>query len=290
LMLMHAQFLRQKKTDAKGAKARKVAELAELAKGAKVIAIADLRNLPDKHLQSLRKKLRGRAVIAVAKNTLVSRALEQAGKAPEMMKSITGPTAVIFTDMDPFKLFRFIKESRGKAAAKPGQLAPFDIIVQAGETALPPGPVLTELKQAGLVAQIQSGKVVISKDSTVAKKGEKISDMAAKALQKLGVEPFEVGMELVSAWEAGLVYPRAILDVDEKAYLANLQSGGRSALNLSVFIAFPNRQNIQLLIGKAARESMSLAVNAEIPEKESVPLILAKAFRQASAVKAKAKV
>lgn len=289
-MLMQIQFLTQKKIDAKAVKAQKVSELAKLAKGAKVIAIADLRNLPDKHLQSLRKKLRGRAVIAVAKNSLIERALQQAGKATDSMKGITGPTAIIFTDMDPFKLFKLIKESRGKAAAKPGQLAPFDIIVPAGETALPPGPVLTELKQAGLQAQIQAGKVVISKPSTVAKAGEKISDMAAKALQKLGVEPFEVGMELVSAWEAGTIYPRTVLDVDETAFMANLQGAGRNALALSVSIAYPTRASMPLLIGKAARNAKALALGANIYEKDVIDLILARANAQASALMAKAKI
>ncbi len=289
-MLMQMSMFTQKKTDAKAIKAAKVAELAKLAKGAKVIAIADLRNLPDKHLQKLRKRLRGRAIIAVAKNTLIERALQQAGKASDSMKSITGPTAIIFTDLDPFKLFKIVKESRGKAAAKPGQIAPFDIIVQAGETALPPGPVLTELKQAGIQAAIVGGKVTISKPSTVAKSGEKISDMAAKALQKLGVEPFEVGMELVSAWEAGLTYSRSVLDIDEKAFMANLQNAGMSALGLCVSVAYPTRQSMPLLIGKAAKNAKALALGASIYEKDVIDLILAKANAQASALKSRAKV
>ena len=272
---------------AKEAKASRVSELAELVKGARVIAIADLRNLPDRHLQSLRRKLRGQAFITVAKNTLIQRALQQAGKALELAGELKGPSALIFTDMDPFRLYKFIKASRGKAAAKPGQVAPFDLIVPAGETALSPGPVLTELKQANIQAQIKGGKVVIAKDSIVAKAGEKISETAAKALQKLGIEPFEVGMELVAAWEDGIVYPGSVLNVDEKAMLARLQSAYMSAFNLSYNTVYPTKQNIRLLIAKAARESMSLAVNANIPEKEAMPIILAKAFAQASALKKK---
>jgi large subunit ribosomal protein L10 len=279
--------LGQKKQNFKELKAKKVEELTELAKNAKVIAIADLRNLPDKHLQALRKKLRNDATIVVTKNALLQRALKQAGKASELIENLNAPSAVIFTNMDPFKLYKIIRQSRGKAAAKPGQIAPFDIIVPKGETSLAPGPVLTELKQAGIQAQIAAGKVVIGKDSVVVKAGEKIGDIQAKALQKLGVEPFEVGVELIAAWEGGIVYPKTVLHIDEAAFMQKLQSAASMAFNLSFNSAYPTKANIKLLLGKAVIEGKALALEANIYEKDSIGMILAKANAQASALKAK---
>lgn len=287
---MATNIFGQKKLNAKSVKAKTIAEIARLAKGAKTIAIADLRNLPDRHLQSLRKRLRGKADVIVAKNTLIERGLKQAGKATEVCKEMDGPAAAIFTDLNPFMLYKIIREGRGKAAAKPGQLAPFDIIVPAGETSLPPGPVLTELKQAGVQAAIQGGKVVISKNSPVAKAGEKISLNAAKALQKLGVEPFDVGVELVAAWEEGTLYPRAVLHVDEKAFMAQLSLASVNAMNLSVYAVYPTKMNIRVLIGKAVLVGKTLAVEANIYDKDVIGTILAKAKAQANALGTKADV
>jgi large subunit ribosomal protein L10 len=231
--------------------------------------------------------LRGSATIIVTKNTLLQRALKQAGKASELMENINMPVAVIFTAMDPFKLYKIIRQSRGKAAAKPGQIAPFDIVVPKGETSLAPGPVLTELKQAGIQAQIAAGKVVIGKDSVVAKAGERITPIQAKALQKLGIEPFDVGVELVAAWEDGMIYPKAVLHIDEAAFMQRLQTAASMAFNLSFNAAYPTKANIKLLLGKAVLEGRALALEANIYEKDSIGLILAKASAQASALKAK---
>jgi len=264
-----------------------VSNLAEKIKKFKVIAVADIRNYPDRHLQAVRRKLRGSAELVVAKNSLIKRALEQAGKEPELTNIMTGPTALVMTDMNPFQLYKFVKQSKGKAAAKPGQLAPYEIVIPAGETSLPPGPVLSELKQGGVNAQIKGGKVVIATDSVVAKAGQKITDAAAKALQKLGIEPFEVMFNILAASEGGVIYKKDVLDVDEEKLLADIGRCASEALNLSFNIAYPTKQNIILLLQKAHRDSRSLALNAEIYEKDVIDLILAKANAQASALKSR---
>jgi large subunit ribosomal protein L10 len=264
-----------------------VSELAERIKKFKVIAVADIRNYPDKHLQAIRKRLRGKAEMIVAKNSLISRALEKAGKGTELTSSMTGPTALILTDMNPFQLYRIVKQGKGKAAAKPGQVAPYDIVIPAGETSLPPGPVLSELKQGGVNAQIKGGKVVIATDSVVAKAGQKINDAASKALQKLGIEPFEVMLNIHSAWEDKLVYRKDVLDVDEQKLLDDLRRSASEALNLSLAASYPTKQNIQLMLQKAYLNSKSLAINAEIYEKDVIDVILSKANAQANALKSK---
>ncbi|NYZ79462.1 50S ribosomal protein L10 [Candidatus Micrarchaeota archaeon] len=278
-MKMSEESLKQKKEF--------VSSLAERIKKFKVIAVADIRNYPDKHLQALRKKLRGKADMIVAKNSLIQRALEKAGKGTELASAMTGPTALILTDMNPFQLYRLVKQGKGKAAAKPGQIAPYDIIIPAGETSLPPGPVLSELKQGGVNAQIKGGKVFIATDSVVAKAGQKITDAASKALQKLGIEPFEIMLNIHAAWEDRLVYKKDVLDVDEEKFLADLRKGASEALNLSMSASYPTKENIKLMLQKAYLNSKSLAVNAEIYEKDVIDVILAKANMQAGALKTK---
>ncbi|MEM3030649.1 MAG: 50S ribosomal protein L10 [Candidatus Micrarchaeia archaeon] len=276
------------KGERRKAKEKTVALLTQEIKKAKTIGIVDLRGVPDRQLQSMRKKLRGKAKFIAAKSSLIKRALQAAGKAVELSQEMKGPTAIILADMDPFALYGFVKKNKGKAAAKPGQLSPFDLVVPAGETTLAPGPVLTELKAAGIDARIAGGKVVIGKDSVVAKAGTKISPGAAKALQKLGIEPFEVGLKIPAIWE-GILYRESVLDIDEKKFLAELSTASSAAFNLSVKICYPTKENIRVLLAKAARESRSLGLKARVFAKDTVPFLLAQGVAEARALESKAK-
>ncbi|MBI5159473.1 50S ribosomal protein L10 [Candidatus Micrarchaeota archaeon] len=272
----------------KGLKKKKKQEtlerVAKQLQEASVVALIDLRNLPDSQFQSVKKKLRGKATFAVVKSNLIKLAIEKTGKAKELLEHIKGPSALVFSSINPFELFKFMKQNKGKAAAKPGQIAPFDLIVPAGETTLPPGPVLSELKTAGIDARIAGGKVVIGKDSTVAKTGVKIKPEVAKALQKLGIQPFEVMVRIPAVWETGVVYAYDVLNIDEEKFMRDLSSASGQAFNLSFNIAYPTTANISLLIAKAVNDSRNLAFNAEIYEKEIIDLLLAKANAQAKAL------
>ncbi len=225
-----------------------------------VVAVASLQNLPARQFNAIKKKLRGKAEIFVARATLLSRALES-GKpqAKELVAKVDGSYALISSTQDPFQLYRTLKKSRSKTKAKPGQIAPTDLVAPAGETSLAPGPVLTELKQAGINAKIVGTKVVIDKDAVLAKKGEVISDSAAKMLAKLGIEPMEVGLEVLFAWENGTFYPSTILNVDEDKLLSDLQTAYRNAINLAVFAEIPNDKSTPLIVSKAARNANAIS-------------------------------
>jgi large subunit ribosomal protein L10 len=255
-----------------------------------VIAVASLQALPGRQYSLIRKKLRGQAELVVARNTLLARALKAAKPdvAAALENTIAGPTALILTTLGPFKLFRLIKESKSKAAAKPGAIAPADIVVPAGETNLAPGPVLTELKQAKVDAKIQGPKVVISRDSLVAKRGEPIPEAVTKVLSKLGIEPMEIGLQVNAVWENGVVYKPDVLDVEPAQYLGWVRQAAAQSLNLAVFARFFTPQTAPLLVTKAARQSRALAVHAGVFEKGVMGDLLAKAARQAGALAGKA--
>lgn len=268
-------------------KAEDVDNLAKQLKKAKVIALVDLRALPANQYQKIKKALTGKATFAVAKNSIIRRAFEKAKVGKELEKEMKGPTGLIMTELNPFELYKVIKANRGKAAAKPGQIAPFDIIVPAGETNIPPGPGLSELKLGKVDARIQGGKVVIGKDSTVAKKGEKIADPVAKALSKLGITPFEVRMHVPAALESGTMYLESVLDIDEDRFMNDLRMASANAFGLSVHIAYVTPENVKALLGKAHREAMSLGVEAKVLDAGVIDVLLAKAHLQAGALKAK---
>ncbi|MEK6953497.1 MAG: 50S ribosomal protein L10 [Candidatus Micrarchaeota archaeon] len=250
----------------KAGKQRVVEQLKKKLRESKVVAIASVQNLPTRHYNQIRKKIRGSAETFLTRETLVRRAIEEARPdLKELEKYLEGSCAIVFSSVSAFKLAKLLRESKSKTIAKAGQIAPNDIVIPAGETNLPPGPVLTELKQAKIEAKIQGPKVVISKDALVARKGEPISEAVAKILSKLSIEPMDVGLKMAAAFEDGLIYKADVLDLDDKFWLDSLVLGRHQAINLAVFAEIYNKHSMPLLLEKAARQA--IAINAMIGAK-----------------------
>jgi len=267
-------------------KITEVKELERFIDERNVIGVVDIESLPSKQFQEIRKKLRGKADIKISKSILIKKAIENL-KREDLKKLegyIAGPCGIIVSDEDPFLLYKFLKKNRSKALAKAGMIAPSDIIVPAGNTDMPAGPVLSELKIAKIDVKIEKGKIVISSDSQVANKGDVISQQLANALAKLGITPMEIGLKIAAVLEKGVIYTADVLDVDEEKFMQDLVGAYRSALNLAVNAGYPNKESIKIMIQKAYQNAKNLAVNADILTKDTIGCTLAKASGQASAL------
>ena len=239
-----------------------VVELSKKIRGRKVIAVVNLQNLPSRHYNAIRSKIRENADVIMTRATLLRKALEASNPAAskELVKYLTGTGSVglLLSDTDPFKLAKTLRKSKSKAPAKAGMVANADIIVPAGETSLAPGPVLTELKNAKISAKIQGTKIVIMSDAVVAKKGAPISDAAAKILLKLGIEPFEIGMGMTAAYADGMLYTSDVLDVDDSYYLDQLKAAHAQAVNLAVFAEIFNAVTTPIILASAQAKALAL--------------------------------
>lgn len=268
--------------------AKKKAQVEEFKKefsASKNIVIIDLRNLPDKLLQNVRKKLREKgSKIRVAKSAVMTRALESAGKPKQLVDLFGNPAAVVTTELSPYELNKFFRENKMELAAKPGQVSPFDLIVPAGETKLPPGPALSELKSAGINAQIRGPKISIAKDSTVAKAGEVITLEKAKALQTLGIKPFSTNVDVLLAYDGEYVYSPDLLNISSETLSPEFVGSLQHAFNLSVNAEVPTEQNISVLLTQAFLQGMNTAVNGEIYSPESIELLLSRSLRAGMAL------
>lgn len=263
--------------------ARKKAQVTEFTKefsASKNIVVLDLRKLPDRLLQSMRKKLREEGTkIRMAKSTVLKRALEGAKKPKELVDLFDKPAAVVFTELSPYELNQFFKGNTIDVAAKPGQVAPGDIVVPAGETDLPPGPALSELKAAGINAQIRGPKISIVKDSTVVKAGEEITPEKAKALQTLGFKPFKLNANILLAYDGEYVYSPDLLDISAESLAPEFIGSLQDAFNVSVNASYPSGNNIELLVTEAFVQGMNAGINGEIYSPQSIEQLLARSIR-----------
>jgi large subunit ribosomal protein L10 len=268
-----------------------VERVAKLAKRYPVLAVTKLSKVRSAQLMAVRKVLRGRAEILVVKNKLAILGLKRAGikNADELLKHLEGQNAIIFSELDPFKLFLLLEKNRVSLAARAGDVAPSDIVVPAGNTGQPAGPVLSEFREAGIQTKIEAGSIQVTKDSVVAKTGTQISPKLASLLSRLGIKPIRAGLGIALAYENGLIYGAEAVAIDLDKYRADLVQGFAASRALAVFVGYVTKETAPQIITNAYREALALAVDAGIVTAESAPLILAKAEREANAVEAKAK-
>ena len=266
-----------------------VSNLVNLIREYPIIGVVNMENLPAPQLQVMRAQLRGRFFITMTKRRLIKIAFENtksSKKGIEKLEShLGGEPALIFTKENPFKLSRTLQKSKSPAPAKPGQTAPRDIIVNKGATSFAPGPIIGELAMAGIKSGVEGGKVAIKEDTVVVKAGEKIKPKTAEILTRLGIQPMEVGLDLVAVFENGVIYGRDVLSIDDNEYGNRLSNAARWAFNLANYAAYPTRETIRLLIGKAHNDSKTLGIAQNIFGKEIIDILLGKAERQMLSLK-----
>jgi len=270
-------------------KKEELKQMINLMTGNPVIGIANVTGIPSAQMQAMKKKMRGKISVKVVKNTLLLMALEEIAKkehnVEKLKDEVDGQTAIITTNINPFKLYKEMDATKTKMPAKGGETAPEDIMVKSGETEFKPGPIVGELQKAGIPAAIEKGKVMIKQDKTVVKSGEKIPKNLAVVLTRLGIYPLTAGFDLTAVYENGMVFKSDVLAVDETKLRNDMMLLSSRAFSLAMHLSYLTPLTVKPLITKAHDQALSLSVNLNIPTKETIRIILSKAYAQGLALK-----
>ena len=238
-------------------------------------------------LQEFKKNLADKVFMRVIQNTLMRRAIESFGEKPELkelMDYLEGSNIYLFTDLNPFRLALLLERGKVITTAKSGDVAAFDVVVSAGNTGQPPGPIISQLNAVGLPTRIESGSVWVSKDTLVAEKGDVISERLASVLSKLGIKPVEAGLVMKVAFDEGLIAEDQLrVDLDEVR--RSVESAYADAFGLSLSVAYPMAENMEMLVRVAYREAYAVAINAAIPTEETIKDLITKAHAQMLSLK-----
>jgi large subunit ribosomal protein L10 len=264
-----------------------VEDIKKLAQQYQLVGLVDMYGIPATQVQNIRRSLRGKAVIRMVRNTLIRHALDEiGGEITGLDRFISGHSALIFTNDNPFKLYKTLEKTKTKMVARAGETAPEDIVVAKGPTSFKPGPIVGELQQAGIPAAIEAGKVKIRDTKTVVKKGGVISAKLADVLAKLDIKPMDVGIILQAAFFEKDLYEPKVLSIDEGMFLDMIATAARQAFNLSVNEAIPTRDTMQPILVKAVREARGLAIEASVYNRDVMDAIIGKAYREGTALQA----
>ncbi|MEM3609817.1 MAG: 50S ribosomal protein L10 [Candidatus Anstonellales archaeon] len=265
-------------------KMKKVEEVTELLKKHKTACLVSAVRTPNKIIQKLKKALKGKAIFIMDKQVVLRKALENAGL-HKLVEKLNEPSYLVLSDLSVSQIYEEISSTRENVYAIEGNVAPDDILIEKGTTELQPGPVLTELKNAGLEVMIDKGKIAIKNDKVVAKKGEKISKAVANVLRLLNIKPIQIFASMKFAISNNLVYSAELLEQYSKNnVMKNIVEEYKSAFNLSVNTNYYTSENIKYLIANAYHNSNSLAISQNMITEQSIDYLLLLTNKKAEAL------
>ena len=267
-----------------------IAQLQELLEKYPVIAAADLTKVRSSQIHELRKRLRDRVSMVVTKNNLLRKSVELSanqGRVGEFVKDLQGSNILLFTDVNPYNLIILLDKSKVRVPAKGGDIATGEIMIPAGNTGIPPGPVISEFGEIKVQTRIEGGSIWVARDSVVARKGDLITPKMASVLSKLGLKPMEAGLTLATAFDNGTILKAEDLVLDIGAYRQDVLSAVRNAFGLSLEAGYVTPENAPRILGKGMNEAIAIAVAAGFMETGTVEPVLRRAIMYANALNQK---
>ncbi len=265
-----------------------VKDLVDLLKSGDTIAVIDVHGVPAGAMLGMRASLRSDMKIQVAKKRLMSIAWERAGfedsNLNELFEGAIQPALVSSSNLNSFELFTELKKTEAGRAAKEGDVAPHQIVVEKMDTGMPPGPIVGNLNSVGIPAKIMGGSVQIQKRTVVLEAGDVFEGDMGMMLSKIGINPIVTGLRLCGTLEGGTLFAPSTLDIDYEQFETDLISYAAGAFNLACNITWFTSQTMPTILAKASREAMAVALEAAITTAETMPHLVGRAHNGAMAV------
>ncbi len=265
-----------------------VNELTNEINNSEVAAIVSISGLRNKEFQKIRNDLRSDVKIQVLRTRLLKRAIANSNKTNigKLIDLTSGQIALLTTKESPKSVYDKLESGRTKAAARGGEIAEEDIVIEPKETNFPPGPMITVFQKVGISAGIEKGKIVIKNEVTLVKKGEVIRKDKAQVLEKLEILPVTVGLDLISAYQDGIVFNRDVLSITLNSLINDLSNAFFKAKHLALDITYLVPEIVPELMQKAFIQAQALSLDANFVDEKYLDLYLRKAAVNASTLNA----
>src|SRR5215204_4252895 len=231
-----------------------------------VIALSKMTKVRAAQLMMIRKKFRNDIKIKIIKNKVATKAFENVkgiAGLENLSKQLEGQCALIFTNINPFKLNLIFAQNKVFLPAKGGDIATKEIVVPSGNTGITPGPVLSEFKTANVPTKIDQGTIWVSKDTLVVRPGDIISTPLASLLSKLNVKPIEAGISANFAIAEGLIFKEQDLRINLDEYKEDLVRSFEQALSLATEAGYLTPETAGFVLPRAQVQAQAVANKAK---------------------------
>lgn len=240
----------------------------------KTIIVVTANHVGSFQLQQIRQELRGRALVLMGKNTMVRmivREFIQVDPAVEkFLPCIKGNCGFVFTNEDVKEIRDILLKNRVQSIARPGVIAPNDVIVPAGPTGLDPGQ--TSFFQAlNIGTKIVKGQVEITSKVYLISKGDKVGNSECALLNKLDIKPFNYGLIVASVFTEGDAFSPEVLDMTESDLISKFMAAARVTAALGLHIGIPNTSAVPFSFKNAFRKLLAISVQSEYIIEAAIP-------------------
>lgn len=229
-------------------------------------------NVGSRQMQTIRISLRGTAVVLMGKNTMMRKAirghLEENSNLEKLLPHIKGNVGFVFTKGDLVEVRDKLMESKVRAPARAGAIAPLEVVIPAQNTGL--GPEKTSFFQAlSIPTKISKGTIEIINDVPILKPGDKVGASEATLLNMLNISPFSYGLQIEQVYDSGSIFSPDILDIKPEDLRAKFQAGVANLAAVSLEIGYPTLASVPHSIANGFRNLLALAAVTEVEFKEA---------------------
>jgi len=224
-------------------------------------------NVGSRQMQTIRTSLRGLAVVLCGKNTMMRKAikghLENNTALEKILPHIKGNVGFVFTKGDLAEVREKLTESKVRAPARAGAIAPLDVIIPAQNTGL--GPEKTSFFQAlSIPTKISKGTIEIINDVPILKPGDKVGASEATLLNMLNISPFSYGLQIQQVYDSGSIFSPDILDIKPEDLRAKFQAGVANLAAVCLEIGYPTIASAPHSIANGFRNLLALAATTDV--------------------------
>lgn len=229
-------------------------------------------NVGSKQMQQIRIGLRGTAAVLMGKNTMMRKAIkghvENNPALEKLLPYIRGNVGFVFTNGELTEVREKLLENKVQAPAKPGALAPKDVILPAQNTGL--GPEKTSFFQAlAIPTKISKGSIEMINDVHILKEGERVGASEATLLNMLNISPFSYGLVVEMVYDSGTIFEPKILDIKPEDLRDRFLAGVRNVAAVSLEIGYPTVASVPHSIINGFKNLLAVAAVTDVTFKEA---------------------
>ena len=232
-------------------------------------------NVGSRQMQTIRTSLRGIGVVLMGKNTMMRKAirghLENNAHLEKLLPHIKGNVGFVFTKGDLAEVREKLMQSKVRAPARAGAIAPCDVIIPAQNTGL--GPEKTSFFQAlSIPTKISKGTIEIINDVPILKPGDKVGASEATLLNMLNISPFSYGLAISQVYDSGSIFSPEILDIKPEDLRAKFLSGVQNLAAVSLEIGYPTIASAPHSIANGFKNLLAIAATTDVEFKEATTI------------------
>ncbi len=253
------------------------------------VSIANLEKLPGKANREFKEVLKKLGFVTKVVNVNIAKICLKNKGLDNVLPYAHGSIMLIMGNENPFKMYREIKNNASAASAREGAIALDDIYVPEGDTGIAPGPALTDFKVAKVDTQIRAGKIYISKKTKVCDKGKVIDPKVVVLLNKLGIKPMKIVLDVKGAYDKTdkILYGIEVLNIDLEKLKTNIKDAYLNSYYLAIEQGYITTVTIKPMIAKAYKSAKALAISQNIITKDTIKDLVVKAGRIAETLEKK---